>query len=169
MINNPDMYPQITAELIESLNEEGAEENISTGWHVMEFLLWGQDMNEVGPGSRPVSDYTTADNAGRRGIYLATASGLLRAATGTVAQMDNTGLSGNGRAPVRVEVFRGLTCHMIHEASGLAPKPRKTSGRTSARQHARADTRTDRMANPWPWRPQSRPMTGALRGHVKAD
>lgn len=41
MINNPDVYSQITAELIESLNEEGAEENISTGWHVMEFLLWG--------------------------------------------------------------------------------------------------------------------------------
>lgn len=54
-----------------------------------------------------------------------------RAAIGTVAQMDNTGLNGNGRALVRVEVFRRLTCHMIHEADGLASKPRKTSGRTS--------------------------------------
>ena len=77
IINNPGTYPQITAELIESLNEEGAEENISTGWHAIEFLLWGQDMNSNGPGSRPVSDYTTADNADRRGIYLATVSDLL--------------------------------------------------------------------------------------------
>ena len=51
IINNPDEFPQITAELIESLNEEGAEENISAGWHAIEFLLWSQDMNEVGPGS----------------------------------------------------------------------------------------------------------------------
>ena len=77
IINNPDEFPEITAELIESMNEEGAEENISTGWHAIEFLLWGQDMNEVGPGSRPVSDYISADNADRRAAYLATASDLL--------------------------------------------------------------------------------------------
>ena len=77
IINNPDEFSQITADLIESMNEDGAEENISTGWHAVEFLLWGQDLNEVGPGSRPVSDYTTADNADRRGVYLATASDLL--------------------------------------------------------------------------------------------
>ena len=85
IINNPDEFPEITAELIESLNEEGAEENISTGWHAIEFLLWGQDMNEVGPGSRPVSDYTSADNADRRGIYLATASDLLLVHLGNMA------------------------------------------------------------------------------------
>ena len=41
IINMPGGYPQITAELIESLNEEGGEENVSTGWHAIEFLLWG--------------------------------------------------------------------------------------------------------------------------------
>jgi putative iron-regulated protein len=77
IINDVDTYPEITADLLVSLNEEGGETNIATGWHAIEFLLWGQDLNADGPGDRPVSDYTTADNAGRRGEYLATASDLL--------------------------------------------------------------------------------------------
>ena len=77
IVNMPDEYPQITAELIESLNEEGGEENVSTGWHAIEFLLWGQDLNAIGPGARPVEDYTTNANADRRGQYLAAASDLL--------------------------------------------------------------------------------------------
>ena len=77
IINNPETYPVIDAALIESLNEAGGEENVSTGWHAIEFLLWGQDLNADGPGSRPVSDYTSGDNADRRGVYLATASDLL--------------------------------------------------------------------------------------------
>lgn len=35
----------ITEELLISKNGEGAEENVSTGWHAIEFLLWGQDLN----------------------------------------------------------------------------------------------------------------------------
>ena len=77
IINMVDEYPQITADLIVSLNEEGGEENVSTGWHAIEFLLWGQDLNAVGPGARPVEDYTTAKNADRRGVYLAIASDVL--------------------------------------------------------------------------------------------
>ena len=98
IINNPDTYPQITAELIESLNEDGAEENISTGWHAIEFLLWGQDLNDKGPGSRPVSDYTTADNADRRATYLATASDLLLVHLGGLVDAWAPGVSGNYRA-----------------------------------------------------------------------
>ena len=77
IINMPDEYPTIDADLLVSLNEEGGEENISTGWHAIEFLLWGQDLNEDGPGYRPYSDYTTADNADRRATYLAVTSDLL--------------------------------------------------------------------------------------------
>ena len=32
-------------------NEKGGETNISTGWHAIEFLLWGQDNNAGGPGA----------------------------------------------------------------------------------------------------------------------
>lgn len=77
IINNTADYPEINAELLESLNEVGAEENISTGYHAIEFLLWGQDLSETGSGARSYTDYTTADNADRRGQYLVAASELL--------------------------------------------------------------------------------------------
>ncbi len=77
IVNDPDTYPEITADLLVSLNEDGGETNISTGWHAIEFLLWGQDLSLDGPGNRPVTDYTTADNADRRAAYLTVASDLL--------------------------------------------------------------------------------------------
>lgn len=77
IVNDPGTYPEIDADLLVSLNEEGGEANISTGWHAIEFLLWGQDLSEDGPGARPFTDYTDAPNADRRGTYLAVASDLL--------------------------------------------------------------------------------------------
>ena len=77
IINDPASFPVINADLLVSLNEDGGEENVSTGWHAIEFLLWGQDMNEGGPGERPVEDFATNSNAERRATYLAVASDLL--------------------------------------------------------------------------------------------
>lgn len=77
IVSMVDEYPTIDADLLLSLNEEGGETNISTGWHAIEFLLWGQDMNASGPGDRPPDDYTTAANADRRAQYLTVASDLL--------------------------------------------------------------------------------------------
>lgn len=77
IINNVADYPEIDAALLESLNEVGAEENISTGYHAIEFLLWGQDLSADGSGARAYTDYTTAENAERRGQYLLAASNLL--------------------------------------------------------------------------------------------
>ena len=77
IINDPGKFPTINADLLVSLNEEGGEENVSTGWHAIEFLLWGQDLNPDGPGYRPVEDYTVNLNADRRKTYLAVASDLL--------------------------------------------------------------------------------------------
>ena len=67
IINDPESFPTIDADLLVSLNEQGGEANVSTGWHAIEFLLWGQDLDNSGPGDRPVEDYTTAANADRRG------------------------------------------------------------------------------------------------------
>ena len=77
IINKPGGFPVINAELLMSLNEQGGEENVSTGWHAIEFLLWGQDLNKDGPGDRPIEDYTTNANADRRATYLVVASDLL--------------------------------------------------------------------------------------------
>lgn len=73
IINNTEDYPELSKELIASLNEAGAEENISAGYHAIEFLLWGQDFSEDGAGQRSFTDYVVdgeVANADRRGQYL---------------------------------------------------------------------------------------------------
>lgn len=52
---------------------------IPTGYHVIEFLLWGQDINGTRPGvgMRPFTDYSTDPHAERRAAYLKAASTLL--------------------------------------------------------------------------------------------
>jgi putative iron-regulated protein len=67
-----------------TLQEAGdVEANVATGYHAIEFLLWGQDLNGTGPGagSRPYTDYDLANCTGghcdRRGAYLNAASDLL--------------------------------------------------------------------------------------------
>lgn len=77
IINNVVDYPTIDPELLEALNESGAEENISVGFHAIEFLLWGQDLSPEGAGTRPYTDYTSAPNADRRGQYLSITTALL--------------------------------------------------------------------------------------------
>ena len=98
VVNNPDEFPVIDAALIESLNEEGGEQNVSTGWHAIEFLLWGQDLNENGPGSRPLEDFTTGTNADRRATYLAVTSDLLLVHLWQMVDAWAPGDSGNYRA-----------------------------------------------------------------------
>ena len=98
IINNPAEFPVIDDALIVSVNEEGGEENVSTGWHAIEFLLWGQDMNQNGPGARPLEDYTTNENADRRSQYLAVASDVLLGHLQDMVDAWAPGQSGNYRA-----------------------------------------------------------------------
>lgn len=72
----------IDADTLMSLNEQGGEENIATGFHAIEFLLWGQDLSADSAGTRPYTDYledenATAANQDRRALYLETTSALL--------------------------------------------------------------------------------------------
>lgn len=79
IINNLTEYPEITKELLESLNELDGEKNISTGYHAIEFLLWGQDMYVDSAGRRSFEDYVPGRglNADRRAAYLLVAADLL--------------------------------------------------------------------------------------------
>ena len=77
IINDDKAYPEITKDLLISLNEKDGEENISCGYHAIEFLLWGQDFQTNGPGERPHTDYTTAANAERRKEFLKITVSLL--------------------------------------------------------------------------------------------
>ncbi|MFA3916174.1 imelysin family protein [Ruegeria hyattellae] len=76
----------ITPELLsETLHEaDGIEANVATGYHAIEFLLWGQDLNGhgTGAGNRPWTDYAQGDdctngNCDRRAAYLSAATDLL--------------------------------------------------------------------------------------------
>lgn len=77
IINKPNVA--ITKQKLASLNEKGGEENVSTGFHAIEFLLWGQDFNKEGPGNRSYTDFVDgqAPNADRRRTYLKTVTELL--------------------------------------------------------------------------------------------
>ncbi len=85
-INGKDVdASNITPELLsETLHEAGeVEANVATGYHAIEFLLWGQDLNgtKAGAGNRPFTDYDlkscTNGNCDRRAAYLKAASSLL--------------------------------------------------------------------------------------------
>ena len=97
IINNVAEYPTVDKELLVSLNEVGAEENISTGYHAVEFLLWGQDLSAETNGQRPYTDYTTAENADRRGAYLAAAADLLVEDLSGLVAAWNPDMTGNYR------------------------------------------------------------------------
>ncbi|KHQ52053.1 Insulin-cleaving metalloproteinase outer membrane protein [Mameliella alba] len=77
---------EITPALLsDTLHEaDGVEANVATGYHAIEFLLWGQDLNghAHGAGNRPWTDYAqgeacTNDNCDRRADYLKAATDLL--------------------------------------------------------------------------------------------
>ena len=70
--------------LLQELHEiDGIEANVSTGYHAIEFMLWGQDLYGTGPGAgdRPATDFDpvncTGDHCDRRAAYLLAASELL--------------------------------------------------------------------------------------------
>lgn len=75
----------ITPELIASLNEiGGSEANVASGYHAIEFLLWGQDLNgtNAGSGARAYTDFVvgsecTNNHCDRRAQYLKAAAQLL--------------------------------------------------------------------------------------------
>lgn len=76
-INDPKF--KISKANLAKQNERGGEENIATGWHAIEFLLWGQDLSETGPGDRSFEDYVDGKraNADRRRLYLEVVTELL--------------------------------------------------------------------------------------------
>lgn len=69
----------ITKKSLSAQNERGGEENIATGWHAIEFFLWGQDLSDTGPGDRNFEDFVDgkAPNADRRRQYLNVVTDLL--------------------------------------------------------------------------------------------
>lgn len=103
----------ITPALLESLHEiEGIEANVATGYHAIEFLLWGQDLNGTnhGAGARPASDFDTANctggNCERRVAYLKAATELL--VSDLEEAVANWSEGGQGRTDVTTDASKGV-------------------------------------------------------------
>lgn len=103
LINDPGFV--ITREAIAGQNERGGEENIATGYHAIEFLLWGQDHSETGPGNRDFNDFVDgkAPNADRRRLYLSVVTDLLIEDLASVGKAWRPGSKLNYRARFETE------------------------------------------------------------------
>jgi putative iron-regulated protein len=85
IINSASNFPALSRELIVSLNEKEGKKNISTGFHAVEFLLWGQPVG-AGAGNRSWHDYADgAKNVERRRECLRLITELLLENLETVA------------------------------------------------------------------------------------
>jgi putative iron-regulated protein len=119
IINDPSVT--LDEQTLVSKNEEGGEENIAVGFHAIEFLLWGQDLSETGPGERPFTDYVTegddaTQNADRRGEYLTAASALLVSDLWAVTQgwaEDDSNYRAEFTAAATTEALRRILTGMI--------------------------------------------------------
>ncbi|WP_095096268.1 imelysin family protein [Pseudomonas sp. Irchel 3A5] len=102
---------EITPEKLASLNElGGSEANVATGYHAIEFLLWGQDLhgNEAGAGERPASDYIegaggTGGHNDRRRAYLTAVTDLLVSDLEEMVNNWKPGVADNYRASLEAE------------------------------------------------------------------
>ncbi len=80
-IDATDITPEFLAGTLQEAG--GVEANVATGYHAIEFLLWGQDLNGTGKGAgnRPATDFDTKNctggNCDRRVAYLKAATDLL--------------------------------------------------------------------------------------------
>jgi putative iron-regulated protein len=97
---------EINGELLASLNElGGSEANVATGYHAIEFLLWGQDLNGTNPGAgeRPYTDYVVGEGATgghneRRRAFLKAATDLLVSDLNDMVEQWKDGVEGNYRS-----------------------------------------------------------------------
>ncbi len=98
---------KITPEALTALNENGGEANVSTGYHAIEFLLWGQDQDysnftkdgitngAMVAGRRSLTDFTTDQHAERRKAFLVAATDKLVADLETVTSAWEKSVDGN--------------------------------------------------------------------------
>ncbi|MDN3610205.1 imelysin family protein [Vibrio ostreicida] len=96
---------KLTPETIADLNEVGGSEaNVASGYHAIEFLLWGQDLNGTnsGAGERPYTDFVvgkgcTNNDCDRRSEYLKAATDLLVQDLAWMEQQWSAEVKGNYR------------------------------------------------------------------------
>ncbi len=117
VVNNPELLRDITVKGLDDLNAQGGDENISAGYHAVEFLLWGQALKDVGPGERPATDYVVGgprQNADRRATYLTVAI------DGIIAHLTDVRDAWKPKAKYRVDFEADTTTALTDMFTGLA-------------------------------------------------
>lgn len=119
---------RITGELLASLNElAGSEANVATGYHAIEFLLWGQDLNgtAAGAGNRPATDFAqddacTGGHCARRAEYLRAVTALLVSDMQYMADQWKVGVEGNYRSTLLAESNEQVLRKMLFGMGSLS-------------------------------------------------
>jgi len=75
LVADPD-FP-VTKESLSARNVVDDDTHVSTGWHAIEYLLWGADTDPDGPGARPWTDFAGDGVPARRRAYLRAVADLL--------------------------------------------------------------------------------------------
>ncbi|HRK70848.1 MAG TPA: imelysin family protein, partial [Micropepsaceae bacterium] len=116
-----DASATIDEDTLRNRNQTSDEADVTTGWHAIEFLLWGQDFSATGPGTRPFTDYTAGTSANdRRRAYLALVTKLLiDDLRGLVAAWDPAA-SGNHAEEFRALPPREAVGRMVNGMAVLA-------------------------------------------------
>jgi len=122
MVDATDITPTLLREVLHEA--DGNEANVSTGYHAIEFLLWGQDVNGTGPapegrtgtpqerhsGNRPHTDFDvmqcTGGHCDRRAKYLKVATDML--VTDLEEMVANWQATGAARQAVQDDPKAGL-------------------------------------------------------------
>lgn len=128
IINDSKTFPEINEDVLLAANENGSETNVATGFHAIEFLLWGQDLSATGPGERSFNDYIVGKvaNADRRAEYLTVVTDLLVKHIGTVkAAWDPKDAKSYGALFAKqdvnealTKVFKGMASLLTDELAG---------------------------------------------------
>lgn len=119
---------ELTPELLADLNElGGSEANVATGYHAIEFLLWGQDLNgtDAGAGERPHTDYLVGEacthgNCDRRGNYLKAVAQLLVTDLENMVQQWAPNQEGNYREQLVAIAPKAAMTRMLFGMGSLA-------------------------------------------------
>jgi putative iron-regulated protein len=104
-VDASDITPGLLAEKLHEA--DGIEANVATGYHAVEFLLWGQDLNGSGSGAgnRPATDFDTANctggNCDRRAAYLKASSKLL------ISDLEEMAAAWSDGGAARAEIING--------------------------------------------------------------
>jgi len=133
MIDATEITPAFLSGKLHEAQE--VEANVATGYHAIEFMLWGQDLNGTGPGAgnRPASDFNVKNCTGghceRRVQFLTAATDLLIAdlqdmvaawAPGGAARMD---IAGKSNKDAMATILTGLGSLSYGELAGERIKP----------------------------------------------